>query len=142
VDAYIQLRGIKMKKSLLVTLTAAAISFGTLSGAAFAHEDGKKGPKSSEDRVAKMTEKLDLSAEQKQQLMEIFAKREADRKHMMENTTEEQRENIRKTAREGMKAKMQEEVKSILTDEQKAKYNQMHEKKKGKKGKGKGRDKN
>ena len=119
-----------MKKTLLATLTAVTIATASIAGIAYA--DGGKGP---EGAVERLTEKLGLTTEQQAQLKVLFDQRIADRKAMQENLTQEQRENMRENARDGMRDQMHAQIKSVLTEEQLAKFDQMH----ANEGKGKGK---
>ena len=110
-----------MKKTLLATLTAVTIATASITGIAYA--DGGKGP---EGAVERLTEKLGLTVEQQAELKVLFDQRAADRKAMQENLTQEQRENMRENARDGMREQMHAQIKSVLTEEQLAKFDQMH----------------
>ncbi|NRP59310.1 hypothetical protein [Marinobacterium sp. xm-d-564] len=124
-----------MKKTIIASITAVTMTFGALAG--IAHADGKGGPKSAEDRVEKLTQRLDLSADQQSQLLAMFTKRDADREQMQATLTAEQRENMKANARDGMRDQMHKDIKSLLTAEQIAKFENMHSGE-GKGGHGKG----
>ena len=116
-----------MKKTIIASITAVTLTIGALSGAVFAHEKGGKGgPKSAEDRVEKLTQRLDLSTDQQSQLLAMFTKRDADREQMQATLSDEQRENMKANAREGMRDQMHKDIKSLLTADQIAKFENMH----------------
>ena len=124
-----------MKKTIIASITAVTLTIGALSGAVYAH--GKGGPKSAEDRVEKLTQRLDLSADQQSQLLAMFTKRDADREQMQATLSAEQRENMKANARDGMRDQMHKDIKSLLTADQIAKFENMHSGE-GKGGHGKG----
>ena len=116
-----------MKKTIIAAITAVTLTIGALSGAVYAHEKGGKGgPKRAEDRVEKLTQRLDLSADQQSQLLAMFTKRDADREQMQATLTAEQRENMKANARDGMRDQMHKDIKSLLTANQIAKFENMH----------------
>ena len=96
-----------MKKTIIASITAVTLTIGALSGAVYA--DGKGGPKSAEDRVEKLTQRLDLSVVQQYQLLAMFTKRDADRGQMQATLSAEQRENMKANARDGMRDQMHKE---------------------------------
>ncbi|NRP94966.1 periplasmic repressor CpxP [Marinobacterium sp. xm-g-59] len=122
-----------MKKTIIASMTAVTMTFGALAG--IAHADGKGGPKSAEDRVEKLTQRLDLTVDQQSQLLAMFTKRDADREQMQATLTPEQRENMKANARDGMRDQMHKDIKSLLTEDQIAQFENMHS---GKDGHGKG----
>ncbi|CAI8234120.1 MAG: Uncharacterised protein [Marinobacterium sp. xm-d-530] len=116
-----------MKKTIIASITAVTLTIGALSGAVYAHEKGGKvGPKSAEDRVEKLTQRLDLSTDQQSQLLAMFTKRDTDREQMQATLTAEQRENMKANARDGMRDQMHKDIKSLLTANQIAKFENMH----------------
>lgn len=127
-----------MKKTIIAAITAVTLTAGAISGAVYAHSD-KGGPSKG---MEKLTQNLNLTAEQQAEIQKIFDQRMLDRKNMMENTTAEQREHLREhlreIAREGMKAQMESQIKALLTPEQVAMFDQMHAEKERKEGHKKG----
>ena len=111
-----------MKKTIIAAITAITLTTAAISGAVYAHS-GKGGPGKGMERL---TENLNLTAEQQAEIQKIFDQRKLERKNMMENTTAEQRENLRENVREGMRAQMESQIKALLTPEQVAMFDQMH----------------
>ncbi len=106
---------------------------------------GKKGGKSVENRVQSLTEKLQLSETQQDQVADILTKQQEARIANSENRgqelTEEAKE-ARKAARKDAKAQLDADMKAVLSAEQYATYQaegnrkgKGKKKKKGKKGK-------
>jgi len=124
-----------MKKTIIAAITAITLTAGAISSAVYAHSD-KGGPGKG---MEKLTQNLNLTAEQQAEIQKIFDQRMLDRKNMLENTSAEQRENLRENAREGMKAQMESQIKALLTPEQVALFDKMHAEKEGKGGHEKGK---
>ena len=120
-----------MKKIILI-LSLALISIAT-----FAQEAERKSQTSGEEMATlgakRLAMQLDLTAEQKSKLKELYLKRIEDRKERREERLEE-REEIRKKRNEmrreriEMSEEYKEEIKEILTEDQFTKWEQLQEK--------------
>jgi periplasmic protein CpxP/Spy len=111
-------KGDKMKTMLALVLAAGLVLPGTLWAG-----QGKHGF-SVDDKVKHMTEKLGLTSEQQSSLRAILE----EKKEKMEALHEQMR---------ALREEHREKIRAVLTDEQKAKYDEM--KKNGKKKDGRGK---
>ena len=110
-----------MKKTLLIALMAIVATSTVITAQDVDQRSERRGPnpeKRIEQQVKRLDKKLKLNDEQKQQLKELYGEFDKAQKARME-----QIKRAEMKEREALNSK----IKSILTDEQKAKYEELKE---------------
>lgn len=131
---------VHMKPTLLTLMAAALMACPVLVNAQNPTDKperkqgpGPGGPRSVEERVKFMTEKLELNAEQADKLKAIYEKYAPQMKEIMSKGRENMTEEDKTKMREVMKSQT-DEVGAILTPEQKEKMKELYKGKGGHKG--------